>query len=345
MQVALAPSVPSRDRAAEARAASDALPVRRVVRFLAGFAALSAVAGGVALLVAPSGNDTAPLSLLAGTPFTSFVIPGVLLGLVVGGTSSACLALVWRRSPYAIDATILAGGTLALWIACELAILRQFSLLQVVYGGLGLVLLVLGAIGALRSPEPRHAWIVGVTLGEAVGFLVPALVGAGAATLEVDAGVQAALLVLAGAIEGLLCGAGQAIAFPLPVNRPRFAALTSVAAAAVWALAMGVVALGHAGASDGVRLVALLVVAPFGLAAMGGAQWLELREHAFRAYRWIGWSALAWAVALPASFAPMPFVDETTPLPATIALWGSAGVLMAYLMAVVTWQGARRLSA
>lgn len=345
MEVALAPAAHVRDRTLAARAASDALPVRRVVRFLAALAALSAIGGGVALLLAPSGADTAPLSLLAGTPFTSFVVPALLLALVVGGTSAACFVSVQRHSPFAIDATILAGGTLTLWIVCELAILRQFSLLQVVYGGLGLALLVLGVIGALRSPEPRHGWVVGVTLGEALGFLVPSLVEVGAVLLELDVGLRAALLVLAGAVEGLLCGAGQAFAFPLPVHRARFAALTSVSAAAVWALAMGVVALGHSGASEVAMIVALALVIPVGLVLMGAAQWLELREHAFRAHRWVVWSALAWALALPASFLPMPLVDETTPLTPMIVLWASAGVLMAYVMALVTWQGARRLAA
>ncbi len=344
MQVALAPGVRPRDRAAEARAASEALAAPRVVRFLAAFSALSAIAGGVALLLAPTGADTAPLSLLAGTPFTSFVVPALLLALVVGGTSAACFVAVWRRSPFAIDATLLAGGTLTLWIACELAILRQYSLLQGAYGALGLALLGLGIAGALRSPEPRHRWTLLVTLGEAGGFVVPAIAGVAAFVLELSPGMRAALLVLAGAVEGLCCGAGQAFAFPLPVARARYAALTSAAAAAVWALAMSVVGLGHAGAPGVVMGVALALVIPAGLVLMGAAQWLELRRHAFRAHRWIVWSALAWALALPASFAPSPLLDETTPAAAQLVLWTAAGILMAYVMAIVTWQGARRLA-
>lgn len=344
MQVALAPPVRLRDRAAEARAAGDALVARRTVRFLAGFAAISAIAGGLALLVAPSEQDAAPVSLLVGTPFTSFVVPALLLVVVVGGSSLASFVLVWRRSPFAIDATILAGGALTLWIAWEAAILRHSSFLQYVYGTIGVALLVLGVLGALRSPDPRHKWTFFATLGEAAGFLVPALVGVLAVVLDLDAAVRAALLVLAGAVEGLLCGAGQAWAFPLPVQRARFAALTSAAAAAVWALAMGIVALGHAGATTPVMIAALAVVVPSGLVLMGAAQWVELRHHAFRAHRWIAWSALAWLVALPASFAPMPFVEPTTPILTQIVLWTSAGLVMAYAMALASWQGARRLA-
>jgi hypothetical protein len=344
MQVTLAPPVRERDVDADARAVSDALAGRAAVCGLAGFAALSAIAGGAALLLAPNGSESAPLTLLGGTPFTSFVIPGLLLALVVGGSSLAALVLVWRRSVFAIDATLVSGGALTLWIAWEAAILRQSSFLQLVYGVVGLAILGLGVRGALRSPHPRHAWMVFVTLGEAAGFLVPAFVGVLALALQLDDGVRAALLVMAGAIEGFLCGLGQAWAFPLPLARARFAALTSVAAAAVWALAMGLVGLGHAGASLPVMVASLAVVAPSGLVLMGVAQWLELRQHAFRAHRWIAWSALAWLVALPASFAPSPFVDAATPMVPQIVLWTSAGLVMAYLMALVTWQGARRLA-
>jgi hypothetical protein len=311
---------------------------------LAGLAALSALAGGIALLAAPDGSESAPLSLLAATPFTSFVVPGVLLTFVVGGTSAACALAAWRRSSFAIDTTLAAGGVLATWIACERVILREFSGLQVVYAVLGVALLSLGGIGALRSPSPRHRWTVLVTLGEAAGFAVPALVGVAAVALDLDPAFRGAVLVLAGAVEGLVCGAGQAYAFPLPLRRARFAALTSVAAAAVWALAFGIVAIAHAGAPQAAVIATAVIVAPIGLVLMGAAQWLELRQHAFRAHRWIAWSALAWAVALPASFLPMPLVDESTPASESLVLWIAAGLAMAYVMALLTWQGARRLA-
>jgi len=79
---------------------------------------------------------------------------------------------------------------------------------------------------------------------------------------------------------------------------------------------------------------------PLGLFAIGAMQWLELRRAA-----WIGWTALAWVVALPFSFLPMPFVDLTTPMAAMAALWACAGLMMAYVMALITWQGAKRLMA
>ena len=98
--------------------------------------------------------------------------------------------------------------------------------------------------------------------------------------------------------------------------------LTALGAAVVWAGVMAAMRLG--GALPPLMAAALAGVAAgaAGLAAIGAAQWLELRRDAARAGRWIAWTALAWAVALPLSFAPGPFVDESTPLASHVALWG-----------------------
>ena len=82
-------------------------------------------------------------------------------------------------------------------------------------------------------------WLVTVTLAEALGFLVPAAVGA----LLVDAPdtTMALAIVAAGLVEGTFLGAGQAavarrVLPGLPVVR--FVALTAVAAAFAYAIAM-----------------------------------------------------------------------------------------------------------
>jgi hypothetical protein len=49
-------------------------------------------------------------------------------------------------------------------------------------------------------------------------------------------------------------------------------------------------------------------------------------------------------VALPFSFSPGPFVDETTPFGPQLALWTLGGVLMAVVMALITWLGVREIS-
>lgn len=331
---ALAP--PADDRASpEAAFAPRARPARTWRRLVIGltlFSAVTAIAGGVELVLWPRGNAFVPLDLLAGTAFTTFTIPGLLLGLVVGGASAACAVATWRRSRYAVDLALLAGGAMTVWIVAEVALMGELHWLHGLYGALGVAVLALGGSGALRSREARHRWIVLVTGAEALGFLVPAVTGVAAAGLGALA--QGALLVGAGVVEGAALGAGQAWALPVRVDRVRYVGLTALAAGVVWAAAM--IAVGVGG-------VAWVAAAAIGLVAIGGAQWLELRRHVARAHPWIAWTALAWLVALPISFLPGPLVDEATPASSVVTLFACAGLVMAYVMALVTWQGARRL--
>jgi len=299
----------------------------------------------VALLGWPRGSRIIPIELLAHTPFTSFVAPALLLALVVGGTSLACAILASRRSRGAVDATLLAGGALVVWIAAELAQMRTVHWLHVVYGGLGLALLALGVGAAARVHHPRHRWVIAVTAAEAAGYLAPAVTGVLATRAGLGEVPRAVLIVAAGLVEGLALGAGQAWAWPLPVRRWRYAVLTSLGAGAVWASVMATMILTGSGVGPGLAVMAGLGTGAIGLIAIGGAQWLELRHHTKGAERWIGWTAVAWVCALPLSFSPGPLVDDATPLAPMVVLWACGGLLMAYVMALITWQGVRRVAA
>jgi hypothetical protein len=329
------------------------LPYRRLVIALSLFSTLSASAGGVELLVWSRGSKYVPIELLRNTPFHTFVVPGLILAGLIGGTSLISCLLAWRRSRAAVDATIVAGAALTIWIAAESAMFRQVVWLTFVYGALGLAMLALGVHAGWRSAEPRHRWLITVTAAETVGFLAPACAGIWSARAGLGALPQTALVLAAGLFEGASLGAGQALALPFRVRRSLYALLTALAAGWVWlcvmvpsvALRSGGVAL-FRGSPVAVALAAGggIVLAGAALAAIGSAQWLELRHHAPRAHRWIGWTALAWALALPLSFTPGPFVDESTPIASHLVLWGCGGMLMAYVMATVTWQGVRRLA-
>lgn len=322
------------------------LPARWLMIALAGFAAVSAVAGGVGLALNPHGSPwLPPVALLGKTPFTTFVGPGILLAVVVGGSALGCAILWWRRARGARDLALLAGGALSFWILAQVAMIQAVSWLHVLYGAVGLGILVVGGIAAWGAEEPRPRWVARVTLVETLGFLAPATAGILLTRAGIGGGAEAAVVVAAGLVEGLVLGAGQAFAFPFPVRRLRFAGLTALGAAGVWGTVMVARGLFEAPAVAVPAKVALgVAVGVVGLAAIGGCQWLELRRRAPRAWRWIPVTALAWLLALPLSFAPGPFVDETTPLAAHLALWGTGGALMAYVMALVTWQGVRRLA-
>jgi hypothetical protein len=319
---------------------------RALIVTLSGFSLLSCIAGGLALVIWPGGSRfLPPLDLLRFTPFHDYFVPGLILLIAVGGAQLLCLTTNYQRTPSAPLACAFAGGTLSVWIVAQAAMIRALHPLHGLYLAMGLALLVVGTKAAWQRREPRTRWLVGVTAGELLGFAVPAATGILVKELEASGGAQVIVLGLAGAVEGLLLGAAQAWAWPLPIRRVRYALLTSLAAALVWTSAMLLVQLMKA---DDIPTQVVVATAAatvlLGLPAIGFAQWIELRHHARRAWRFIGWSALAWLLALPFSFAPGPFVDESTPFAPQLALWTIGGLLMALVMALVTWLGVRTLT-
>jgi hypothetical protein len=122
---------------------------------LVAFGALSAVVGAVLAITANGAG--VPLEYLKNSPFSSFFIPGLILGVVVGGTQlAAAIALLARRGIALLLSTV-AGFGMLIWIFIELAMMQQFSWLQGAYftlGGLELVLVLalLGIVPALVKP-------------------------------------------------------------------------------------------------------------------------------------------------------------------------------------------------
>ena len=308
--------------------------------WLAAFVAISSIAGGLEMLVWSRGNAYVPLTLLEGTPFETFLVPGLLLGGVVGGSSLWSAIATARVSGWAMDATLFAGGTLTAWIGCEVALLQEFSWLQVLYGGLGLSLVALALVSIRRRGTLRQRWVALVTAAESLGYLAPALTGILSTHWSTERQPIGWLMVAAGCAEGALLGYGQTLVLPWKVSKWRYVGLTSLAAGGVWAGVFTLMSsLAAPGLLSGTRWLMVSLGGAAMLFAIGGAQWLLLRRLVPNAQAWVGWTGLAWALALPLSFLPGPLVDEATPLLVHVVMWSTGGVLMAYVMAWVTWFG------
>lgn len=110
---------------------------RTAVMILTLFVGVGAVFGGVGLISeADLGMDPAWLD---GTPFDSYVIPGYLLLIVVGGSNLLAGALTWLQHERSVPFAFLAGGILTGWIAVQLAMIGFTSVLQPLYFVLGLM--------------------------------------------------------------------------------------------------------------------------------------------------------------------------------------------------------------
>jgi len=196
----------------------------------------------------------------------------------------------------------------------------------------------------VRKRSLLGRWTRWVTLGETVGFAVPAVVGAWTAGVSPFVGVPA--LLAAGAVEGTVLGAAQAHvlrqAIPgLPVRR--WIGVTGVAA--VFAYLMGLLPSTLATGWPTPAAVALGSAAGVALLlSIGVAQWTVLRAHVARSASWIAVTAAGWLAGLAVFLVvAMPLWHEGQPLWQTVAVGTFAGLLMATTVAVVTGLGLVRL--
>ena len=133
---------------------------RIVLTVLAALTGITAVAGGGALVVgavtsSTLGGAVPDRSFLGGSPFASYLVPGLVLAVVVGGTQLLAAVLVGRGAPSGPLWAAIAGFGLLIWIFVQMMFV-PFSLLQAVYfaAGLAELGLVLLGRGLLRLNPP-----------------------------------------------------------------------------------------------------------------------------------------------------------------------------------------------
>ena len=109
------------------------------------FIGLGAVGGGLGLILDPSGSNLGiPLELLKGTPFSSFLVPGIVLLAVNGFGSLIGASATFKRHRRAGEIAMALGFFLVAWILIQIYWFSSFHWLHVLYLGLGLLELALG---------------------------------------------------------------------------------------------------------------------------------------------------------------------------------------------------------
>lgn len=107
------------------------------------FVGITAILGGATLTARPDGSlMEAPPGMLSHSPFTTFLIPGLLLLLVVGFGNAVAGVLVARNARSAPFFAFFAGTALAVWIVTEMVLLRSHHWLQIGYLTVALLILV-----------------------------------------------------------------------------------------------------------------------------------------------------------------------------------------------------------
>lgn len=132
-------------------------PLARLIRWAIGlelFLGVGAIGGGIALMAGPNGEVIPlPVSALAGSPFSDYFVPGLILFTILGVGPLVAAMFAWRRRRAAPVLAFAAGGALIIWIVVEIWIIGYSNRppLQAVYLALGVVMTMVALVWLRRT--------------------------------------------------------------------------------------------------------------------------------------------------------------------------------------------------
>ncbi len=118
------------------------------------FVAVGAFYGGIGLIA----DNAIHISddWLVGTPFDSWVLPGIFLLLVVAAPMTVAAVAELRRRRWAYTASVVAGVAQIGWIIAQWVIMQRFFVLQPVMFAAGAVVVLLAWATHGRSRDARR---------------------------------------------------------------------------------------------------------------------------------------------------------------------------------------------
>lgn len=115
--------------------------MRPVLLVLISFVAVTALPSGLLMMYYSDGSlfGLSP-DLLIATPFKSYFVPGLILALVIGGSSLMALFLIMNQSPFSYRFALFSGIVLMIWIFAEFILFPYRHWLQGLYLGAGILI-------------------------------------------------------------------------------------------------------------------------------------------------------------------------------------------------------------
>ena len=111
---------------------------------LQAFIGLTAVAGGFRLVSNPNGIPDFPIEWLSNSPFTSYLIPGLVLLIVIGFGNILGGTITFLRKKYSGNIAVLLGVFLIFYMTIEVWFVGLRNFLQPLYFILGVIVLIFG---------------------------------------------------------------------------------------------------------------------------------------------------------------------------------------------------------
>ncbi len=118
--------------------------MKTLLLILVSFIAITATLSGLLMITNPGGEIMSmPLSLLKGTPFNDFQIPGILLTVLVGGVNLAAVFYNVQRHKNRYNWAIAGGIMISGWIITQLVLIQVAHWLHFIYLGIGLLIVLI----------------------------------------------------------------------------------------------------------------------------------------------------------------------------------------------------------
>jgi hypothetical protein len=107
--------------------------------------AINATVAGVLFIIDPSGHGMGMnVSYIKDSPFTSYLIPGIVLLIVNGLLNFIAAYFVFRKKPFASLWVIVQGILLSGWIVIQVIMVKDISMLHVIMFTIGMILTISG---------------------------------------------------------------------------------------------------------------------------------------------------------------------------------------------------------
>lgn len=118
------------------------------------FVGITAAVSGVLLIVAPKGGIISlPLDILSDSPFNSFIIPGIILAVLVGGMNLLAVLFNFKKHPRRYDWAMAGGVMITGWIVGQMILIKTINWFHIVY-------ILCGMLTILIAYQLKGKWIV-----------------------------------------------------------------------------------------------------------------------------------------------------------------------------------------
>lgn len=118
--------------------------MRTLLFILISFVAITSLVSGLIIICYPDGSVMQmSTDLLKTSPFKNFLVPGIVLTVLVGGTNLLAAFFNMKRNSSRYD-WALAGGIMTCgWVIVQMILINTLFWLQFVYLGVGIVIMLI----------------------------------------------------------------------------------------------------------------------------------------------------------------------------------------------------------